>query len=293
VQITIDPDAGFCFGVDKAIRKADELLALGNTIYCLGDIVHNAAELDRLKAKGLEVIGYDQFQQMNDVSVLIRAHGEPPSTYEIARRNNITLIDATCPIVLKLQQRIGKHYKEGQDKNSQIVIFGKEGHAEVAGLTGQTNDKAIIISNKAELSNIDFSKPVTLFSQTTMDEEAFGKISKEIELRMKQANPEADPGLKVFDTICRQVTRRAPLLAEFAMKHDVIIFVSGNNSSNGKYLFSKCLAANKFSYFISKSDELRKEWFKDVEDVGISGATSTPLSLLEEIADRIHEIIQG
>lgn len=293
MQITIDPHAGFCFGVDQAIRKADELLADGNTIYCLGDIVHNAAELDRLKAKGMEVIGYEKFQELKNVSVLIRAHGEPPATYEIARRNNITLIDATCPIVHKLQQRIGKNYKEGQDKNLQIVIFGKIGHAEVAGLSGQTDDKAIIISNEDDLLKIDFTKPMTLFSQTTMDQDAFGKISKEIELRMRKANHETEPDLKVFDTICRQVSGRAPHLEDFARKQDVIIFVSGNNSSNGKYLFSKCLAANKNSYFVSKLEEIQKEWFRDVENVGISGATSTPLSLLREIGSRINEIIPG
>ena len=290
MQITIDPDAGFCFGVDQAIRQADELLSTGSKIYCLGDIVHNKTELARLKANGLEVIGYDQFQRLQDAIVIIRAHGEPPSTYELAQLNNIKLVDATCPIVHKLQQRIGKHYIEGKEKSLQIVIFGKKGHAEVAGLAGQTDDKAIIICSNEDLEKIDFAKPVSLFSQTTMDQEAYELTGKEIERRMKLANPEGSINLQVSDSICRQVSRRAPLLEDFAGKQDVVIFVSGNNSSNGKYLFSRCLKANKSSHMISKADELQKNWFSVAEKVGVSGATSTPLSELQSIADLINNI---
>jgi 4-hydroxy-3-methylbut-2-en-1-yl diphosphate reductase len=292
VQISIDPDAGFCFGVDQAIRKADQLLAEGNKIYCLGDIVHNASELERLKAKGMEVIGQDQFQNLQDVNVLIRAHGEPPSTYELALRNNIKLIDATCPIVHKLQHRIGKHFKEGNEKNMQIVIFGKAGHAEVAGLAGQTNDEAIIISNEADLVKIDFTKPVTLFSQTTMDQEAYKVIAEEIKLRLSNSKADETPMFQVFDTICRQVSRRAPLLEDYARKQDVVIFVSGNKSSNGKYLYERCRIANEFSYLINGVGDLQKSWFKAAEKVGISGATSTPVSQLKEIANKIAEIGQ-
>jgi 4-hydroxy-3-methylbut-2-en-1-yl diphosphate reductase len=290
VQVTIDPDAGFCFGVDQAIRQADKLLETGKKIYCLGDIVHNASELSRLKSKGLEVIGYNQFQQLKDATVLIRAHGEPPSTYELASRNNVKLVDATCPIVHKLQQRIGNIYSKGQDKNMQLVIFGKEGHAEIAGLSGQTDDKAIIISNDSDFDKIDFTKPISLFSQTTMDKEAFVRISKEIENRMIQACPEGNIDFQVFDTICRQVSHRAPLLDDFARNQDMVIFVSGNNSSNGKYLFSRCQKANKSSYLINNADELQKEWFAGADKIGISGATSTPLKQLEEIADKIIKI---
>jgi len=293
VQITIDPDAGFCFGVDQAIKKADQLLAEGNKIYCLGDIVHNASELARLKDKGMEVIEHEQMLSLHNAAVLIRAHGEPPSTYLLAKRNNIKLIDATCPIVQKLQQRIGKQYKEGLDNNKQIVIFGKQGHAEVAGLTGQTEGKAIIISNEADLAKIDFAKPVALYSQTTMDQEAFGTISKEIELRMAQSISGGNPDLQVFNSICGQVSRRAPLLENFAGNHDVVIFVAGRMSSNGKYLFSKCLIANKSSYLVSGADELQQEWFIDADKIGISGATSTPLTQLQEISDRINSFNQG
>ena len=292
MQIIIDPDAGFCFGVDQAIRRAEQLLTTGDKIYCLGDIVHNSAELSRLKNKGLEVIGYEQFQKLQNAIVMIRAHGEPPSTYEQAQRNNIRLIDATCPIVHKLQQRIGKHYKDGQGKNLQVVIFGKEGHAEVAGLAGQTDEKAIIISNEDDLIKIDLTRPVSLFSQTTMDQEAFRIISKKIELRMTQANPDKNPDLQVYDTICRKVLRRAPLLEEFARKQDIVIFVSGNKSSNGTYLFSICKKANEYSYLINGAGEIQKEWFAKMDKVGISGATSTPVNQLQEVADKIIRINQ-
>jgi 4-hydroxy-3-methylbut-2-en-1-yl diphosphate reductase len=293
VKVTIDPDAGFCFGVDTAIRKADQLLSLGKKIYCLGDIVHNSIELERLKALGMEVIGPAKFKDLKNATVLIRAHGEPPSTYAMARHNNIELIDATCSIVRKLQQNIGKNYIEGQNKNLQIVIFGKDGHAEVAGLLGQTENKAIIISNENDLDKIDFLKPVCLFSQTTMDQEAFKAISKEIESRMERAKPGEIHDIKIFNTICRQVSRRAPRLEEFARKNDVLIFVSGSKSSNGQYLFSKCKDANKSSYWINSSAGLEKDWFIGVDKVGVTGATSTPARQLKEVADKIDEISLG
>ena len=287
MQVTIDPNAGFCFGVGQAIREAEHALDSGKKIYCLGDIVHNAVELDRLKAKGLEVIDLRRFSELQNATVLIRAHGEPPSTYEIAEKNHLVIIDATCPIVQKLQQRIQKHYA-GKEIQTQIVIFGKTGHAEVAGLSGQTDDNAIIVSCEADLHQIDFAKPVKLFSQTTMDREAFGVISLEIERRMQLEIPGSEP--EVFDTICRQVSGRAPSLIAFAAEVDVIVFVSGSKSSNGAYLFEICRTANADSHRVLDAGDLRTEWFEKAHHVGVSGATSTPLAQLQEVARRIEEI---
>ncbi len=287
MQVTIDPHAGFCFGVGQAIREAEHALDSGEKIYCLGDIVHNAVELDRLKAKGLEVIDIMRFSELQYSTVLIRAHGEPPSTFEIAEKNHLVIIDATCPIVQKLQQRIHKQYS-GKEIQTQIVIFGKKGHAEVAGLSGQTDDKAIIVSCEADLLQIDFAKPVKLFSQTTMDSEAFGAVSLEIERRMQQEIPGSEP--EVFDTICRQVSGRAPILKEFAAEVDVLIFVSGSKSSNGAYLFEICRKANPRSHRVLDADGLSADWFEKAHHVGVSGATSTPLAQLQEVAHRIEEI---
>ena len=288
MQVIIDPNAGFCFGVGQAIREAEHALDSGEKIYCLGDIVHNAVELDRLKAKGLEVIDHSSLRTLKNAKLLIRAHGEPPSTYEIAEKNHLKIIDATCPIVQKLQQRIHKHYNEGIEEHAQVVIFGKAGHAEVAGLSGQTDDNAIIVSCEADLQKIDFSKPVKLFSQTTMDPGYYNSITEEIERRMQLENPGNGP--EVFDTICRQVSGRAPLLMEFAADLDLIIFVSGNNSSNGAYLFGICRTVNPNSYRVSDSGDLRPEWFEASKTVGVTGATSTPLEQLQEVARRIEEI---
>lgn len=288
MQITIDPGAGFCFGVGQAIREAEHALDSGEKIYCLGDVVHNAVELDRLKAKGLEVIDHSRLRELHDATVLIRAHGEPPSTYEIAENNHLVILDATCPIVQKLQQRIHKHYQAGIGSLAQVVIYGKSGHAEVAGLSGQTDDNAIVVSCEADLQKIDFTRPVKLFAQTTMDKEAFDAIGLEIEHRMHLANPGSVP--EVFDTICRQVSGRAPLLKEFAAGVDVLVFVSGNKSSNGAYLFGICRTANADSYRVSDSGEIKPEWFDKANHVGVTGATSTPLSQLQEVARRIEEI---
>jgi (E)-4-hydroxy-3-methyl-but-2-enyl pyrophosphate reductase (IPP and DMAPP forming) len=293
VQVTIDPNAGFCFGVGQAIREAEHALDSGEKIYCLGDIVHNAVELDRLKAKGLEVIDHSRLRELQHASVLIRAHGEPPSTYEIAENNHLVIIDATCPIVQKLQQRIHKHYQAGIESQTQVVIFGKVGHAEVSGLSGQTDDNAIVVNSEADLQKIDFSKPVKLFAQTTMDKEAFNNISIEIEQRMKLAQPGREPNFEVFDTICRQVSGRAPSLKEFAAGLDVLIFVSGSKSSNGAYLFEICRTANPNSYRVSDAGEMRPEWFEAASHVGVTGATSTPLIQLQDVARRIEEIAAG
>lgn len=287
MQVTIDPHAGFCFGVSQAIREAEHALDSGENIYCLGDIVHNAAELDQLKVKGLEVIDHKQYGELHDSTVLIRAHGEPPSTYEIAEKNHLTIIDATCPIVLKIQQRIHKHYLAGIESQTQIVIFGKTGHAEVAGLAGQTDNNAIVVSCESDLHKIDFAKPVKLFSQTTMDKEAFNTISLEIERRMQSAKPGSEP--EIFDTICRQVSGRAPLLREFSAKVDVLVFVSGNNSSNGAYLFEICRMVNPNSYKVSDPGNIKAEWFEGASIAGVTGATSTPLEQLQDVARRIEE----
>lgn len=293
MQISIDPNAGFCFGVGHAIREAEQALDSGEKIYCLGDIVHNAMELDRLKAKGLEVIDHSRLRELQHSTVLIRAHGEPPSTYEIAENNHLVMIDATCPIVQKLQQRIHKYYHEGIESQAQIVIFGKTGHPEVAGLLGQTDHHAIVVSCEADLPKIDFLKPVKLFAQTTMDKEAFSTISLEVERRMQLAQPGTVPDLQIFDTICRQISGRMPSLKIFAAGVDVLIFVSGSKSSNGAYLFQICQNANPKSFRVSDASDLRADWFDLASHIGITGATSTPLAQLQVVAQRIEEIAAG
>ena len=290
MQVTIDPNAGFCFGVGQAIREAEHALDSGEKIYCLGDIVHNATELDRLKAKGLEVIDHNRLRELEYSAVLIRAHGEPPSTFEIAEKNHLRIIDATCPIVLKLQQRIQKHYHAGIDNLTQIVIYGKTGHAEVTGLSGQTDYNAIVVSCEDDLQKIDFSKPVKLFAQTTMDGEAYNTICLEVEQRMQLATPDKEPDLQIFNTICRQVSGRTPLLQKFVAGLDVLVFVSGSKSSNGAYLFGICKAANPNSYLISDTGDMKPEWFEAANHVGITGATSTPLAQLKDVARWIEEI---
>lgn len=285
MQITIDDNSGFCFGVTNAIKAAEEELNRSGNLYCLGNIVHNRAEVARLKNMGMQIIDKEKFKSLKNVKVLIRAHGEPPETYEIARANNIKLIDATCKIVQKLQQRILKTYKEKGDV--QIVIFGKPNHPEVIGLNGQINGQAIIINSADEINKIDFSKPVYLFSQTTMPLTEFNKLAliirENLQKHFKSEN------LFIHDTICRQVSHRETHLAEFAKKYDRIIFVSSPESSNGHLLFETVKKNNQNSYFISQSSEIQKEWFNDVQSVGICGATSTPQWLMQEIAETIRK----
>jgi 4-hydroxy-3-methylbut-2-en-1-yl diphosphate reductase len=289
MQINIDTNSGFCFGVVNAIAKAEEELAKKGSLYCLGHIVHNNAEVKRLEKKGLITIDYEQFKQLHNCRVLIRAHGEPPSTYEIARNNNIELIDASCKVVLKLQDRIRNSYEKTSGKG-QVVIYGKEGHAEVNGLVGQTGGKAIIIQSKDELDKIDFTKPIELYSQTTMSIEGLLAISQEIKLQMMKVFGTENIPLIVHDTVCRQVANRAPQLEKFAKNNDVIIFVSGKESSNGKVLYNVCKQANPSSYFISGNEEIQDEWLKGANSVGICGATSTPSWLMEEVAKRIKDL---
>jgi 4-hydroxy-3-methylbut-2-enyl diphosphate reductase len=284
MNVTIDPDAGFCFGVSRAIAAAENELSAGEKLYCLGDIVHNSEELERLKSKGLKIITHDDMSLLSGKKVLIRAHGEPPQTFETAKNLNITLIDATCPIVNKLQQRISKSYQAASSEGSSILIYGKPGHAEVVGLVGQTGGNAVVISKPEDLDQVDFSKPVHLYSQTTMDKEGLVAVAAEIEKRLESAGGQS---LKVHNTICGQVSGRAPLVKAFAKKHDVIVFVSGKKSSNGAWLFSLCLSENKRSFFVSSKEELKKDWFYPTDSVGVTGATSTPPWLLNEIAGEI------
>lgn len=275
IQVEIDNGSGFCFGVTTAIKKAEEELAEGKPMYCLGDIVHNGMEVERLTAMGLITINHEQLKDLHDVKVLLRAHGEPPETYELARRNNIEIIDATCPVVLQLQKRIKKQFLN--NPNAQIVIFGKNGHAEVLGLVGQTKSEAIVIEHFDEVTRLDFSKDVYLYSQTTKSLDEFHRIIEYIQEHIQEGAI-----FKSFDTICRQVANRMPNIARFAAQHDVILFVSGRKSSNGKVLYNECKKINPNSYHIEGAKEIDMNWFKGVQTVGICGATSTPKWLMEE-----------
>ena len=280
VQVEIDHGSGFCFGVTTAIKKAEEELAAGNTLYCLGDIVHNGMEVKRLYQQGLITIDHEEFKKLHNVKVLLRAHGEPPETYEIAERNHIEIIDATCPVVLALQRRIKKQYQNNSD--AQVVIFGKNGHAEVLGLVGQTKSEAIVIEKFDDVTKLDFSKNIYLYSQTTKSLDEFHRI---IDYIQQHISPEAT--FRSFDTICRQVANRMPNIADFAARHDVILFVSGQKSSNGKVLFAECKSVNPNSHQIESAEEINFEWLKDAHTIGICGATSTPKWLMEECRDYI------
>lgn len=280
VQIEIDDGSGFCFGVTTAIRKAEEELAAGKTLYCLGDIVHNGMECERLRSMGLITINHDELKALHDVKVLLRAHGEPPETYEIARRNNIEIIDATCPVVLQLQRRIKREYDSNPD--AQIVIFGKPGHAEVLGLVGQTNSKAIVIAGIDDAKALDFNRDIYLYSQTTKSLDEFHRI---IDYIQEHISPEAT--FRSFDTICRQVANRMSNISSFAKRHDLILFVCGRKSSNGKVLFNECRSVNPNSHLIEGPDEIKREWIEGIDTIGICGATSTPKWLMERCRDRI------
>ena len=279
MQIEIDNGSGFCFGVTTAIKKAEEKLAEGNTLYCLGDIVHNGMECERLRQMGLITINHDEMRRLHNVKVLLRAHGEPPETYELARRNGIEIIDATCPVVLQLQKRIKKQYEAG---DGQIVIFGKKGHAEVLGLVGQTQSNAIVIENFDEVKKLDFSRDIYLYSQTTKSLDEFHRIIDYIQHHM---SPEAR--FQSFDTICRSVANRMPNISQFATRHDLILFVCGRKSSNGKVLYNECLRVNSNTHLIEGPEEIQAEWLQDVKTVGICGATSTPKWLMEQCRDAI------
>jgi 4-hydroxy-3-methylbut-2-en-1-yl diphosphate reductase len=288
MEITIDKNSGYCFGVEFAIQMAEDEMEHSPELYCLGDIVHNGMEVKRLNAKGLRIIDREQLQNLRDAKVLIRAHGEPPETYQIALQNNLELIDASCPVVLKLQNRVKHAYDKTQNEEGQIVIYGQEGHAEVIGLAGQTQDKAIVVTSEQDLDKIDFSRPVTLFSQTTKSTKGFYHIKALIEERLAAANPGGEvTGFDANDSICRQVSNREPQLEAFSRQHEVIVFVSGKKSSNGKALYGVCQRTNPRSYFVENEEELDREWFHEAASVGICGATSTPLWLMEQVANAI------
>jgi 4-hydroxy-3-methylbut-2-enyl diphosphate reductase len=277
LSVTIDKHSGFCFGVVYAIEMAEDILNQEGKLYCLGDIVHNDEEVKRLQAKGLQIINHEHLKHIQNEKVLIRAHGEPPSTYELALQNNLELIDASCPVVLKLQNRIKNSY----DKDEEIYIYGKHGHAEIIGLLGQTSNKAIVFQDLEELAIENLPKKLTLYSQTTKSTDKFYEIKAKLE--------EAGIEVNANDTICRQVSNRDSELRDFAKLFDKIIFVAGTKSSNGKVLYEVCKQTNPNTYFVSNPNEIRKEWFTEGDSVGICGATSTPMWLMEEVKQVIEK----
>ena len=292
VQIEIDSGSGFCFGVTTAIRKAEEELEKGGILYCLGDIVHNGMECERLKDMGLVTINHDDMRELHDVKVLLRAHGEPPETYELAHRNNIEIIDATCPVVLQLQKRIKQQYNANAQSpgqsvktDAQIVIFGKKGHAEVLGLVGQTDSSAIVIENFDEVKRLDFTRDIYLYSQTTKSLDEYHRI---IDYIQSHISPSAT--FKSFDTICRSVANRMPNISQFASRHDLILFVCGRKSSNGKVLYNECLRVNPNTHLVEDAHEIEPSWLEGIQSVGICGATSTPRWLMEQCRDAIQQL---
>ena len=289
MTIDIDPDAGFCFGVVRAIQQAEEALQQSGRLSCLGDIVHNEEEIARLQKKGLEAISLEEFHQQKSKRVLIRAHGEPPERYRFAEANGIELIDATCPIVLQLQTKIQHVWQEIRETDGQIVIFGKKNHAEIIGLNGRINNEGIIIEETPDIENINFRNPLRLFSQTTKSVEEFEALSR---LIRAEAAKEKNDDVVIYNTTCRLVSNRAGNLIDFSKKHDVILFVSGRKSSNGKYLYEICKRHNDKSYFISSERDLERSWFEGASSIGITGATSTPQWLMQQVAEAIADILQ-
>ena len=285
MTVEIDNDSGFCFGVLSAIGKAEDELRHGDKLFCLGDIVHNGIECERLQGLGLETINHEQLSSLKGAKVLLRAHGEPPSTYLTARKNGITLIDATCPVVLKLQQRIHRQYQELDPATGQIVIFGQKGHAEVLGLVGQTDGTAIVIESADEIDRIDFGKDIFLYSQTTKSASSYNQLIEKIGEKVP-----ADRTFIHNNTVCGQVSHRRENIREFASRHDVILFVSGRKSSNGKVLFNECLNVNPKSYMIESKEDIDFKILEGAESVGICGATSTPKWLMEECRDYILKL---
>ncbi|MDR3652387.1 MAG: 4-hydroxy-3-methylbut-2-enyl diphosphate reductase [Paludibacter sp.] len=285
LNIEIDKKSGFCFGVVKAISKAEEELAKGEILYCLGDIVHNGQEVERLSRMGLKTIDHEQFAQLHDAKVLLRAHGEPPRTYEIAKENNLTLIDASCPVVLKLQTRIKNAYRDAASPDTQIVIYGEKGHAEVNGLVGQTDEKAIVIESEADINKLDFNRKIQLFSQTTKSLDGFNHLVTTLSKKV-----ENNDNFEYFDTICRQVANRIPNITTFAEQNDIIIFVSGKKSSNGKVLYEHSKKINPNTYLVTEANEVTELNLNLEKKIGICGATSTPRWLMEEIAEKLNEL---
>lgn len=285
--VEIDSGSGFCFGVVTAIRKAEEQIQKSGHLYCLGDIVHNSNEVDRLCNIGLETITHEQLKQLHNVKVLLRAHGEPPETYQIAKENGIEIIDATCPVVLQLQRRIRDTYRDTSNAGAQVVIYGKKGHAEVNGLVGQTEGHALVVEGVDEVDKIDTSRDIYLYSQTTKSLDGFKKVVGEIERRIEGKDVE----FKSYDTICRRVANRIPQIREFAHSHDVILFVCGSKSSNGRILFEECRKENPLSYLISNETEIHLQWLEGKEHIGICGATSTPMWLMNRVKDFLDQAL--
>lgn len=288
MQVEIDAGSGFCFGVVTAIESAERELQKGGTLYCLGDIVHNSLEVERLGAMGLHCIEHAEFGRLRDAKVLLRAHGEPPETYQTAVANRIAIVDATCPVVLRLQKKIKKCYLDTRRENAQVVIYGKKGHAEVNGLVGQTEGNAIVVEKTDDVEKLDFGRNIYLFSQTTKSLDGFRAIVSFIQAKMA-------PGVtfRSFDTICRQVANRLPNIKQFASRHDWVYFVAGRKSSNGKMLFEECRKANPRTVFISDAGEIVAPLPPEVNSVGVCGATSTPKWLMEKVAARVREINEG
>ena len=289
MRIEIDPKAGFCFGVTRVVGKAEEIMQLHGQLYCLGEIVHNQKEIERLEKIGLKTITWDEYLKLSNCRVLIRAHGEPPETYEHARKNNIELIDGTCPIVIRLQNKIKQDFGASGDSGAQIVIFGKRDHAEVRGLAGQTNYQTLIVESPDDVDKIDFNRPVHLYAQTTMSTDNYLDLQQGI-LQKAKKNENGAQFFKCNNTICGQVSGRIPQLKEFCARHDAILFVSYKQSSNGKLLYTQCKTVNPNSYFIAEKEDIQPGWFSGIQSVGITGATSTPRWLLEEIAARVKEV---
>jgi len=291
MQVEIDKKSGFCFGVQNAVEIAEKALLGGEKVYSLGSIVHNDMEVNRLTSLGLVSINHDEFRRIRDCKVLIRAHGEPPETYQTAEKNNITIIEATCPIVKKLQSKIKDTWNEPEEGKTQVVIFGKPGHAEVIGLLGQIENKGILVSQLQDLEKIDFTRRIHLFSQTTMSVTDYNALADTIRGKIKESGePDPDRLLKVSKTICGQVSNREPHLKEFAKIHDIIIFVSGHESSNGKLLYQVCKSVNPDTYFVASESDLDMKWFGGKKNAGVCGATSTPKWLIENIRDIISKI---
>lgn len=284
-RVEIDTNSGFCNGVVRAIQAAEQELEKGGQLYCLGDIVHNSNEVERLRAKGLITINHDELRQLRNAKVLLRAHGEPPETYRIARENNIEIIDATCPVVLQLQRKIKKSYDTRTSNNDQVLIYGKVGHAEVNGLVGQTNGEAIVLETPGDLDKVDFDQRITLYSQTTKSVQHFAEMVQLIQERT------ATDKFEWHDTICRQVANRIPNIREFARTHDLVLFVCGKKSSNGKVLYEECRSVNENTHLVSDIEELNPAWLEGKNNIGICGATSTPRWLMAEFQSRIEEII--
>ncbi len=286
IEVEIDPNSGFCFGVVKAVEAAEKALQSTEPLVCLGDIVHNHQEVSRLESKGMETLSLNDLDASSSKQVLIRAHGEPPSTYEFIKKHHHKLIDATCPVVLKLQQRIKESFSYLCTLNGQVLIYGKKNHAEVIGLVGQTDNKAIVIESFNDIHKIDLTKPTHLYAQTTKSIDEFKKIATFIKSNI---NPNVE--YKSFDTICRQVSNRWNKIAGFAQKHELIVFVGGAKSSNAKMLFEKCFQTNSRSFFVLGEEEVDKAWFEPMpKSVGVCGATSTPPWLMQKVAQRIEKI---